>query len=373
VTSAWEEYLTGPARPAESGVNWAAYTHDELYQMLWQDADVADVSTVATEWAKHHAALTTHAEVLREQCGALADSWQGPGADEAVRRLETMAARVEKIAELANAGARSAQEAADALATARAMMPAPPGRTPVVGVPAVSTVSVPAAPTSSSVSSLQDYMSSMQDYVSSMQASFAATMPPSNAFTPTAAATPGMGTAFGAVAGGGASFYFGAVTEDQQKAQAVQAMRTYEASLSDSGRMLDDARGAVPRAAPVAAPTTPAGQGSAGVPWHRLVGAAPVGGVAVGDTAGPGVVGSAPLGEGGRVGALPGVSGPGARVVPLAETAAARVTGPGGGMAPVGQRGAGADDKEHENRMPTIDHELFVVDELTVDLTGGHR
>src|SRR5262245_23211802 len=187
--------------------------------MLWQDADVADVSTVATEWAKHHAALTTHAEVLREQCAALRDSWQGPGADEAVRRLSTMAARVEKIAELAHAGAQSAQEAADALAMARAMMPPPPGRTPMVEAPSVSTVSVPAAPASSSMSSLQSYMSSMQDYVSSMQASFASAMPSANVFTPTAPApaTPGMDTAFGAVAGGGASFYFGAVTEDQQK------------------------------------------------------------------------------------------------------------------------------------------------------------
>ena len=59
-------------------VNWEAYSHDELYQMLWQDADVADVSTVATEWAQHRAALDTHAEVLREQRAALLDELARP-------------------------------------------------------------------------------------------------------------------------------------------------------------------------------------------------------------------------------------------------------------------------------------------------------
>ena len=125
VSDAWQEYFTGSVPPTEGGVNWEAYSHDELYQMLWQDADVADVSTVATEWARHRVALTTHAEVLREQCAALRDSWQGPGAAAAAKRLETLATRVAKISELAEAGGQAAQEAADALAMARAMMPPP--------------------------------------------------------------------------------------------------------------------------------------------------------------------------------------------------------------------------------------------------------
>lgn len=405
MTSAWEAYFAGPARPAEAegGVNWDAYSHEELYRMLWQDADVADVSTLATEWARHHTALTTHADVLREQCVALRDSWEGPGADEAVRRLETMADRVAKIAELAKAGGAAAQRAADALALARAMMPAPPGNAaaPVAdamtGGGEFSMPAVPTAPTSSSVSSLQSYMNSMQAYLSDMQSSFASmAAPPSTqafapapitATTPSSAPASDMGTAFSAVGSGGASFYFGSVTEDQQKAQAVRTMQTYESSLTDSGRMLDGARGAVPPPTrdPAAIATTPAAQGGAGVPWERLVvgggGRGGLGtgfgtGVGTGAVAGtPGPTGAAPpLGDGARVGAVPGVAGgPGPRVPHLPETAAARAGGPTGMVPPVGQRGAAADDQRHENRMPTLDHGLFTVDEPVVDLTWKGR
>src|SRR5690606_15193345 len=100
VSGWWDVYFGEPVAP-EGGVNWDAYSHEELYQMLWQDADVADVSTIAAEWAQHRAALVNHAEVLREQKAALLESWQGSGAEEAARRLDVLAQRVEKIAELA--------------------------------------------------------------------------------------------------------------------------------------------------------------------------------------------------------------------------------------------------------------------------------
>lgn len=345
------------------GVNWEAYSHDELYQMLWQDADVADVSTVAGEWAKHRTALSTHAEVLREQCVALRDSWEGPGAEEAASRLETLAARVEKISELALAGGQAAQEAADALATARAMMPAPPGTVVAPFTDAIpGMAAVPAMPASSSTSSLQSYMSSMQSYLASMQSSFSS--------TPT--------TAGSTVGSGGSSFYFGAATQDMQKAQAVQAMQTYESRLASSGELLGDARSAVPAAAPLrAAEQTTAAQ--SGVPWQQLVGGAPTGGLRAGGgtgavTGGLGATQSAPLGPGGRVGAIPGLAGmPGMRV-PLPEVAATRGAGHGGMVPPVGQRGPD-DDEQHENRMPTLDHRLFDVEVPTIapviGLTGG--
>jgi hypothetical protein len=430
VSDAWAEYFAGPVPPAEGGVNWEAYSHDELYQMLWQDADVADVSTVATEWARHRTALTTHAEVLREQCAALRDSWQGPGADEAVNRLEALAARVEKISELAHVGGQAAQEAADALAMARAMMPPPPGNPtapitnamagvpgamaappPMAGVSGLSmapnaalpfgpatpasTASdvpapvVPAAPASSSMSSLESYMASMQDYLSSMQESFSSSLTSSqSAFAPATTTTPSsatpadMGTAFGAVGGGGASFYFGSVGQDQQKAQAVHAMQTYESNLTSSSQMLGDARGAVPPADPLttAAGSTSPAQGSAGVPWQRLVGSAPVGGLraggstgAIGGGAGSAARGAASLGPGARFGALPGsAGGAGMQAAQLAETAAARAAGQGGMVPPVGHRGASADDEQHENQLPTLDHGLFDVEVPTVaPVIGG--
>jgi hypothetical protein len=358
--------------------------------MLWQDADVADVSTVATEWAKHRTALSTHAEVLREQVAALRESWQGAGAEEAAKKLETLAARVEKISELARAGELAAQEAADALATARVQMPAPPGTAPVsdaMSVPGVSTASVPGVPTPSSTASLQSYMSSMQDYLSSMQSSFGEmiTTPTTAASTTPSSAGPDMGAAFGAVGSGGYSFYVGATTQDQQKAQAVRAMQTYESSLSNSSKLIGDARSAVPAAAPAGEQTTPAAQAGTGVPWQQLVGGGGTGG-ALRTGAGTGaVVGGvqgttqgSPLGAGAQVGALPRVAGaPGLQAARLAETAAARAAGPSGMVPPVGQRGASAEDEKHENRMPTLDHGLFALNEsvisAVIDTTGGNR
>ena len=63
--------MSGNESPPPDEINWEAYSHEELHRMLWQDADVADVSTVASEWTRHRAALDTHAEVLREQRTAL--------------------------------------------------------------------------------------------------------------------------------------------------------------------------------------------------------------------------------------------------------------------------------------------------------------
>jgi hypothetical protein len=57
----------------------------------------------------------------------------------------------------------------------------------------------------------------------------------------------------------------------------------------------------------------------------------------------------------------------------LAETAAARASGQGGMVPPVGQRGTTADDEQHENQLPTLDHGLFDVDEPVVAaVIGGH-
>jgi hypothetical protein len=139
--------------------------------------------------------------------------------------------------------------------------------------------------------------------------------------------------------------------------------------------MLGDARGAVPAAAPlsIAAGSTSPAQVGAGVPWQQLVGSAPVGGFR--GSGGTGTVGGGPgasargasLGPGARVGSLSGLAGgPGMQAAQLAETAAARAAGTGGMMPPVGPRGAGADDEQHENQLPTLDHGLFFVDEPTV-------
>lgn len=306
-------------------INWEAYSHEELHRMLWQDADVADVSTVAEGWTRHRAALDTHAEVLREQRAALLEGWHGVAAEEAAARLTKLAERIEKISEFSAAGQKAAQDAADALAAARAAMPAPDGTTmpAFAGLPAVP--QLPAAP-------------------------FTLPSAPAPMALPSAPAQPGF------------YFYFGAAAADQQKADAVRAMQTYESRLNGSGRLIDDARGTIPQAAPpparVTAPPvkTPS---SGGVPWQRLVGGS--GGAARGPVIGAANPVSQQLTPGMRTGVMAGqVIGPLATGAPIAET---RSAAQGAGMAPAAGGARKDEDQEHENQMPTLDHGLFVVDD----------
>ncbi|PSL57757.1 hypothetical protein B0I31_102736 [Saccharothrix carnea] len=402
--------------PTAGAVNWEAYSHEELYRMLWQDADVADVSVVATEWAQHRLALDTHAQVLREQRVALLDSWHGPAAEEAADRLAALAARVEKISELAHAGQTAAQEAADALARARAMMPPPPAEPatpstgdqdttarsglgmafpsfappPVTAAPSAMTFPtgptfgtasapsfLPSAPAIPGIPGMPPVPSAPTFSIPSPSSFYT---PPNFAsmFSPTTTPS-GMGTAFGAVGGAGFSFYFGAATADQQKAEAIRAMQAYESSLVGGSKLIDGARGAIPPASqttrvvgPAAGgvPGGPTAGGHGGVPWTRLLG----GGAGRGSGMGlaPVLGGSAPsaghgvqLAPGQRVGVLPGAAGvlgmPGAPLT--GDSSSARGTAQAAvAAAPVGGR-PNSDDERHENRMPTIDHGLFTVEE----------
>ncbi|MBN6038329.1 hypothetical protein JYK18_25925 [Amycolatopsis sp. 195334CR] len=349
-SSVWDRYFGQQAAPAGS-VNWEAYSHEELYQMLWQDADVADVSTIAAEWAQHRVALVNHAEVLREQRAALLEGWGGSGAEEAARRLSVLADRVDTLAALAHAGEQAAGQAADALSMARAMMPPPPGD--------------PAAP--------------MTDAVTNW-AGITAPPPPPIALGSTPPAPPppppGTGTAFGAVGGAGFSFYMGAGATDMQKQQAVRAMQTYESSLTDSSTMISQAQSTIPAAStmPSSSTTQASSTGSTSpASWQNLVGATEPGtvsrtgsaprGLAAGAIAGAGIAGGVnyanPLGQGLRSGsmAMPGGTTAAARLA--AEMAASR-GGAMGGMVPPGAGGGrGSDDEKHENQLPTIDHGLF--------------
>lgn len=320
------------------GINWEAYSHEELHGMLWQDADVGDVSTVADEWTRHRAALDAHGEVLREQRTALLEGWSGAAAEEAAARIAALAERVGKISELAAAGQRAAQDSADALAAARAAMPAPPDTTtqafagfPVSFGPPVS----PASYVPTSVAS----------YIPSFTVPSAPTMP--------AGATSGF------------YFYFGATSADQQKAQAVRAMQTYESSLNGSGRLIDTARAGVPQAAatpaagPAAAVRTP---GSGGVPWQRLVG----GGAATARV--PASGGAAPAAAPQQQQTTPGVRAGVMAGQPVGATATgglagdSRTSAQNNGMAaPPAAGGRKDEDQRHENQMPTLDHDLFAV------------
>ncbi|MFF5986715.1 hypothetical protein [Prauserella flavalba] len=379
VAGVWDVYFGQPA-PPQGGVNWDAYSHEELYQMLWQDADVADVSTVAAEWAEHRAALVNHAEVLREQRAALLESWRGTGAEEAARRLDVLADRVEKIAALAHAGEQAAEQAADALARARAMMPPPPGdpAAPMTD-PAANWAGLGTAPTTSAPATAAPAPADWAALGSQFQPA---------PFRPSTT-TSDAGSAFGAVGGAGFSFYTGAGTADMQKQQAVRAMQGYETSLTSSSELIGQARGTIPAAAstPTSA-TSPSSttSASASPSWQSLVGSgggarglAPGattgtltgGGVTAGLGQAAGLGGIAGLGQAGnalaqgmRVGSMALHGGP-ASAAQLAAEAAASRPGAMGGMVPPGAAGArpSSDDEEHENQLPTIDHELFPLEE----------
>jgi hypothetical protein len=314
-----------------SQINWEAYRHEELHRMLWQDADVADVSTVADEWTRHRAALDTHAEVLREQRSALLDGWTGEAADEAGARLAALAERIEKISALCAAGQRAAQDSADALAAARAAMPPPPD-----------------GPTMPAFAGLP--------------APFALPTVPTTPFTlPSAPAPMSLPSAPTVPAGtSGFYFYFGAAAADQQKQQAVRTMQTYESSLNGSGRLIDDARANVPQAAPPPRPAPPAVKtpSSGGVPWQRLVSGA--------TTARVPVIGAAtPASQQPSPGLRTGVIGQHAGVTATGPFAAdTRAAAQNNAMASPPAGAARKDDERtHENQMPTLDHDLFAVNE----------
>ncbi|MEV6711017.1 hypothetical protein AB0M48_03140 [Lentzea sp. NPDC051208] len=362
-------------------INWEAYSHEELHRMLWQDADVADVSTVADEWTRHRAALVAHAEVLREQRAALLDGWTGAAAEEAAARLGALAERIGKISELAAAGQKAAQDSADALAAARAAMPPPPGPGTTMpafaGLPsAPGSFALPGAPAPFALPSAPAPFA-----LPTAPAPFALPGAPGAFALPTAPAPMALPSAPTMPAGAtsGFYFYFGAASADQQKAQAVRAMQTYESSLNGSGRLIDDARGNVPqaastpRAAAVAQVQTPS---SGGVPWQRLVGgsgaAATRGGPVIGGTA-PVAGGTAPVAGGAtpvsqqltpgmRAGVMFGQHGGIAATGTL--TADARPSAQNNAMgAPPPGAARKDEDEEHENQMPTLDHDLFAVTE----------
>lgn len=305
--SVWAEFFGSPTPPG--GTNWNAYSHDELYQMLWQDADVGDVSGVAAEWGRHSTALTGFADALRHQGEALRSNWQGRASELASARLAELSDRIWNIGARASTVQKATDDAGDALALARNTMPPPP----------------------------PDPMTLMTSSVG------AGPLPPLQA-----------------VAVGGARLFTADAVAGMSKAEAVRVMQRYEASLHNSSHQVvpGQAGAARPRTYDVdglegttsaaglsgGAPSVGGGAGS-GVPWARLVGGAPPGG-------------------------LVGI-GPGAQSVLAAEGAALsnlaanRGMGTGGFLGPGMAGRAGEDEQEqrHRSRLPTVDSGIFALDQ----------
>jgi hypothetical protein len=295
----WAEFFGSPTPPG--GTNWNAYTHQQLYDMLWQDADVGDVGTVAAEWGRHSTALTDFAEALRGQRDELQSNWQGRAADLAAERLAELSDKVWSAGARAGTVQKAAADAGEALALARNTMPPPPPDPMTLATSAVG----------------------------------AGPMPPLQA-----------------VLVGGARVFTADAVAGASKAEAVRVMQRYEASLHNSGHQVVPAQPDAARSGPdgttSAAGVSSLGGGvTGGVPWARLAGGAPPG--QPGGLAGPGPVQSVLAAESAA----------------LSDAAARRAMGAGGFFAPAmaGHGADDEQDRPHRSNLPNVDSGLFALDQ----------
>ena len=318
--SVWAEFFGSPTPPG--GTNWNAYSHEQLYRMLWEEADVGDVGAVADEWGRHSTALTGYADALRREADGLRTNWQGRAADLAADRLAELSDKIWNVGARASTVQKAASDAGDALSVARNTMPPPPPD-PMT----LATSSVGAGP-----------------------------LHPIEA-----------------ILVGGARIFTADAVAGVSKAEAVQVMQRYETSLRNSSHQVVPTRpGATtsrtygvdgldaPGGATTSAAGVPAGGSSGaggGVPWSRLVG------------------GGAPPGPGGMVGAGPGFAGGvlAAESAALADAAAKRGMAPGGFLPGMAPRSADEErDKDYSSRLPNVDTGLFTVDQRTsTPVIGG--
>jgi hypothetical protein len=158
-----------------------------------------------------------------------------------------------------------------------------------------------------------------------------------------------------AVVVGAARIFTADAVAGASKAEAVRVMQRYEASLRASSNQIvpgrpEDTRPRTYDATGATSAASASGGGpSGGVPWARLIG-------------------GAPPGSGGLVGAgpLPGSGGPGAQGA-AALSAAGNARGPGGFFPPMGMgMWPGEDDERRRrgNNLPNVDgNRLFALDD----------
>lgn len=340
----WEGYFGVPIPPGDT--NWNAYTHQQLYDMLWHDADVADVGSVADQWNQHGTELTGQAGALRDRQTALRSAWAGDAADSATAVLGKLGDRTEAIGTRATTVGQAARQAGDALTVARHTMPRPtnPLGEVISGVVAGAGVGAVIGRTIG------------------------------GDLTGGFGAGPGalVGAGIGAVAGGAASMFLANADAAQRKAEAVRVMLTYENSLRDAAHAvpatLADMSGAGSTGDPGTTTSAFVGGGfaggagglggiGAGVPWQRLVGANS---------------GAAAPRSGAMSGALTDAALARAGLLSADEAASQLATG---GMYPPtsGLRGRPEEDKERTSKMPQNPQaDYFTSDEGTVvPVIGG--
>lgn len=322
----WEGYFGSPI-PSD-GTNWNSYTHEQLFQMLWDKADVAEVSGVAAELGRHSTELAEHADSMHRERGAMQTNWQGDAANMATHQLGELGERTSGIGSRAGTVQGAVQGAGDALAQARNAMPPPPGD--------------PTGPATAGTTAGAGAGALIGGLI--------------GAGAGGVGAAPGamIGSAVGAVAGGGASLFVSSVNAAHQKAEAVHVMQRYETSLGDSSNAVAavgpgaNGNGRMPaQTSSVGFGGAPAGggYGSGGVPWNQLVG-------------------DDQLAAGGRSGVRPGSSPLGNAMMAQPGAASRLGAARAGGMIPPGARagrGAAGEEAERRSRLPVVDQHLFDV------------
>lgn len=322
--SVWADFFGAATPPGDT--NWNAYSHQQLYDMLWQNADVGDVSAVAAEWGRHSTALTGFADALRGQAAALRSNWQGKAAESAADRLAELSDRIWNVGARAGAVGKAADSAGDALALARNTMPPPP----------------------------PDPLTLMTSAVG------AGPLPPLDA-----------------IAIGATRLFTGDATAGMAKAEAVRVMQRYEASLRNSGNQVVPAQAGATqsRTFQVDGATGPATGPALATSTSGFAG----GGLSVGRGGAGGVLwaqltGGASPGPGGTSGVAPGPVGSvlASEDAVQSELAAERAAGTGEMFPPFMGRTANRDqDREHNNHLPNPDTGFFAPDERpTVAVIG---
>jgi hypothetical protein len=108
----------------EARTNFAQYSHQQLYAMLYA-GDPNSARTTANGWDSTGNALHSQANTLEGKLGSFQGNWQGGAADQYTTMVNDLIGGIRKVADTAYTMRDLANDAADAQDTARAQMPAP--------------------------------------------------------------------------------------------------------------------------------------------------------------------------------------------------------------------------------------------------------
>jgi hypothetical protein len=341
-----DQYVNG-------GVNWSAFTLQELVGMVSDKASAPQLERLADDWRETGDGVVAAADYLADALDDLMNYWSGKSADQARNTVALNAQWVGDLGATARDMGGPIEEAAGALKSAQEAMPKLPA-TPPQTVPGSAPLGADAASTVTDGSPL--------------------------------------GAAVGATAAGSESAFQAQAQQEEMKRIAVETMQRFEAAavgidqstpqfqaqstvlrprVDDSGRQADDlwlqrvngATGVDPRWQALTGMTDTSASAATRARVFDDVDGFGGGGAAIGGGGGAGVV-AGPLAARGTVGGTPELVGGGSsgRPLPVAgsgvvapvNTSAPGMTGPigapmTGGMGMAGaQAGAGA----HRRRVP---------------------